>query len=221
MWRLLMQLLPLLMNSSLGDGNNAGPFGGGNPFGGGQQQSSGPIDVDAHVVGEDDEQRAREAQRVWQSTTNANHSLQGSTAFAGSRSYSIGILIASFVALLGGVAWRIFALVQGNIFSSVVVPAAIGAIFTLLISLIGLVLIWRKGKDRIPVLAIDFVFLFFSSAAMGYANLLCFALTLAVCWLYQRKKGIGKIPFIIPYLFFAVLIALLLGYPGLMSGILF
>ena len=222
MFRLLMQLLPFLMQgqkSGDGQSSNPNPFGApfANPFGeaASQPASDGPIDVEAEVEGE--EEQAAEARRKWDKQRgDSTHQLAGDVVFQGSKTYNIICAVASFLALLGGFIWRVYTLVQGNIFSSVVVPVALGAIGAVVVSLVCGILFWRLGKERVPYLMIDLVFLFFSSAVMGYANLLAFALSLVVAYLYQRFGKKGKLPLLIPFVIFAVIEFFVLGFPGLM-----
>ena len=196
--------------------NTADPFG--DMFGGmGAQQDDSPIDVDAEVIDEDGTSQTRKAYDAQEAKrkTAAAHQLSGAVVFEGSKKYNISVAIISFVLLLAGAALRLYSLVMGNIFSSVVVPVALGAIAGFILAVIGVVLIWRKGASSMPFAGIDLLLVFVSAAAMGYANLVPTAISLAICFAYLKSTGFKKIPFFIPYLIVAVVIYIAFGFPGL------
>lgn len=199
---------------------------GGTPFddmfggaGAAEQADDEPISVEAEVVDEDgktQKQRAHEAWDAKRSTTTGAGALGGAVSFAGSKNYSILASVISALLFLGGIVYRVYSLVMGCIFSSVVVPVALGAIAGVIMGLAGAAAMWKFKHDKVPFFGIDLVLVFCSCTLMGWGLLLPAVVAGLACFAAKRLNKQGKfLPFLIPYAVVAVLQFVLLGFPGL------
>ncbi len=178
-----------------------------------------PINVEAEVADIGGKSQRQRAHEVWDKQRKAQSgaaALSGTVSFAGSKNYHILVGVICVLLLLGGVVARIYSLVMGCIFSSVVVPVALGAIAGILLGLGGALAMWKLGQAKVPFFGIDLVLVFCSCTLMGWGLLLPTIAAALVCLAAKKLSREGRpFPFLVPYAVVACVQFALLKFPGL------
>ncbi len=184
-----------------------------------QPEDDSPINVEAEVADVDSKTQRQRAHEAWDKQRKAQggaSALSGAVSFAGSKNYHILVGVICVLLLLGGVVARIYSLVMGCIFSSVVVPVALGAIAGILLGLGGALAMWKHGQAMVPLFGIDLVLVFCSCTLMGWGLLLpAIAATLVCLAAKKLSKESKPFPFLVPYAIVACLQFALFKFPGL------
>lgn len=184
-----------------------------------QEQDNSPIDVEAQVVDDDGKTQAQHVHEKWdkqRKVSSKTAALSGRVSFAGSKNYHILVGAVSALLFLGGIVARIYSLVMGCIFSSVVVPVALGALAGIATGLGGALAMWKLGQGKVPFFGIDLVLIFCSCTLMGWGLLLPALIAALVCFAAKQLSKEGKpFPFIVPYTIVGCVQFVLLNFPGL------